>query len=223
MMNKYFSFFIIAMILVLGYGCSSSKKAASMEVIGSWVNKEEIQGKKANSVFIVVLTQNMSTRSLMERDLAAAATSHGIKSVPSLSVLTPVTGVPDSVIMQAFIRQVDKSGCNMVLIVSLLDSRNDTKYIPSSSYTYEPYSHYGYYGYYPTYYATTFNTISTPGYYVTNNTYYVESNLYDVASKKILFSIQTKAVNPDDIDKASKKFTETLIEEIKENGMLKNR
>ena len=222
-MNKYFSFFIIAMILVLGYGCSSSKKAASMEVIGSWVNKEEIQGKKANSVFIVVLTQNMSTRSLMERDLAAAATSHGIKSVPSLSVLTPVTGVPDSVIMQAFIRQVDKSGCNMVLIVSLLDSRNDTKYIPSSSYTYEPYSHYGYYGYYPTYYATTFNTISTPGYYVTNNTYYVESNLYDVASKKILFSIQTKAVNPDDIDKASKKFTETLIEEIKENGMLKNR
>jgi len=223
MMNKYFSFFIIAMILVLGYGCSSSKKAASMEVIGSWVNKEEMQGKKANSVFIVVLTQNMSTRSLMERDLAAAATSHGIKSVPSLSVLTPVTGVPDSVIMQAFIRQVDKSGCNMVLIVSLLDSRNDTKYIPSSSYTYEPYSHYGYYGYYPTYYATTFNTISTPGYYVTNNTYYVESNLYDVASKKILFSIQTKAVNPDDIDKASKKFTETLIEEIKENGMLKNR
>ena len=222
-MNKYFSFFIIAMILVLGYGCSSSKKAASMEVIGSWVNKEEMQGKKANSVFIVVLTQNMSTRSLMERDLAAAATSHGIKSVPSLSVLTPVTGVPDSVIMQAFIRQVDKSGCNMVLIVSLLDSRNDTKYIPSSSYTYEPYSHYGYYGYYPTYYATTFNTISTPGYYVTNNTYYVESNLYDVASKKILFSIQTKAVNPDDIDKASKKFTETLIEEIKENGMLKNR
>ena len=194
-----------------------------MEVIGSWVNKEEMQGKKANSVFIVVLTQNMSTRSLMERDLAAAATSHGIKSVPSLSVLTPVTGVPDSVIMQAFIRQVDKSGCNMVLIVSLLDSRNDTKYIPSSSYTYEPYSHYGYYGYYPTYYATTFNTISTPGYYVTNNTYYVESNLYDVASKKILFSIQTKAVNPDDIDKASKKFTETLIEEIKENGMLKNR
>ena len=222
-MNKYFSFFIIAMILVLGYGCSSSKKAASMEVIGSWVNKEEMQGKKANSVFIVVLTQNMSTRSLMERDLAAAATSHGIKSVPSLSVLTPVTGVPDSVIMQAFIRQVDKSGCNMVLIVSLLDSRNDTKYIPSSSYTYEPYSHYGYYGYYPTYYATTFNTISTPGYYVTNNTYYVESNLYDVASKKILFSIQTKAVNPDDIDKASKKFTETLIEEIKVNGMLKNR
>ena len=222
-MNKYFSFLILAVVIALGYSCSSSKEATSMEVIGSWVNKEQVQGAKANSVFIVVLTQNMATRSLMERDLAAAATSHGIKPVPSLSVLTPVTGVPDSVIMEAFVRQVNKSGCNTVLLVSLLDSRNDTKYVPSSSYTYNPYSSYGYYGMYPTYYATTFNTISTPGYYVTNNTYYIESNLYDVASQKILFSIQTKAVNPDDIDKASKKFTATLIEEIKNNGMLKNK
>jgi len=47
--------------------------------------------------------------------------------------------------------------------------------------------------------------------------------LYDVASQKILFSIQTKAVNPDDIDKASKRFTETLMDEIKANGMLKGR
>jgi hypothetical protein len=222
-MNKCLSLLILAMIIVLGNSCSSSKQASSVDVIGSWVNKEQIQGAKVNSVFIVVLTQNMATRSLMERDLAAAATANGIKPVQSLSVLTPVTGVPDSVIIAAFTRQVEASGCNTVLIVSLLDSKHDTKYIPSSSYTYEPYPYYGYYGMYPTYYATTFSTISTPGYYVTNNTYYIESNLYDVASQKILFSIQTKAVNPDDIDKASKKFTQTLIDEIKDNGMLKNR
>jgi hypothetical protein len=222
-MNKYFPFLSIIMIIILATGCGPSRKASTVEVIASWVNKEEIPGKKANSVFITVLTQNMATRSQMERDLAAAATANGIKPVQSLSVLTPVTGVPDSVLMQVFVRQVDKSGCNTVLLVSLLDARNDTKYVPGSSYTYDPYSSYGYYGFYPTYYATTFNTISTPGYYVTDNTYYIESNLYDVASQKILFSIQTKAVNPDDIDKASKKFTETLIDEIKANGMLKGR
>ena len=221
-MNKYFSFLIAAIVIVFGNSCSPTKKS-TVEVIASWVNKEEAQGYKANSVFIVVLTQNMATRSLMERDLAAAATAKGIKAIQSLSMLTPVTGVPDSVLMEAFIQTVKKSGTNTVLIVSLLDSRNETKYIPSSSYTYEPYSHYGYYGMYPTYYATTFNTISSPGYYVTDNTYYIESNLYDVASEKILFSIQTKAVNPNDIDKASKKFTSTLIDEIRNNGMLKDR
>jgi hypothetical protein len=222
-MNKCLSFLILAMVIVLGNSCSSSKKASTMDVIGSWVNKEQVQGKKANSVFIVVLTQNMATRSLMERDLAAAATARGIKAIPSLSVLTPVTGVPDSVVIAAFGRQVKASGCNTVLIVSLLDSRNETKYVPSSSYSYDPFASYGYYGTYMSYYASSYNTVYSPGYYVTNNTYYVESNLYDVASQKILFSIQTKAVNPDDINKASKRFTETLIEEIKANGMLKDR
>ena len=223
-MRKHFSFFILAIIVVLINSCSATKKP-TMDVIGSWVNKEKIDSEKikANSVFIVVLTQSMNTRSTIENDLAAQATAHGVKAIRSLSVLTPVTGVPDSVIIQAFTRQVEKSGCNTVLIVSLLDSKSDTKYIPSSSYTYDPYSHYGYYGFYPTYYATTFSTISSPGYYVTDNTYYIESNLYDVASRNILFSIQTKAVNPNDIEKASKKFASTLVDEIKANGMLQKR
>ena len=220
-MRKYVSFLLLAIVITWISGCGPSRKASTVEVIASWVNKEEMPGKKANSVFITVLTQNMATRSLMERDLSAAATAHGIKPVQSLSMLTPVTGVPDSVLMGAFVRTVDKSGCNTVLLVSLLDSRNETKYVPGSSYSYEPYAAYGLF--YPTYYASTFNTISTPGYYISDNTYYIESNLYDVASQKILFSIQTKAVNPDDIDKASKRFTETLMDEIKANGMLKGR
>jgi len=223
-MRKQFSFFILATIIILSNSCSPSKKS-TVEVIASWVNKGKIDSVKAeaNSVFITVLTQNMSTRTTLEGDLAAEATANGIKPIRSLSVLTPVTGVPDSVLIQAFTNQVEKSGCNTVLIVSLIDSRSDTKYIPASSYSYDPYSHYGYYGYYPTYYATTYSTISTPGYYVTDNTYYIESNLYDVASRAILFSIQTKAVNPNDIEKASKKFAETLIEEIKANGLLKKK
>jgi hypothetical protein len=222
-MYKFSSFlFSIAVMIVLFSSCSASKKS-TVEVIGSWVNKEHAEGVKANSVFIVVLTQNMATRSLMESNLASAAAAKGLKAIKSLSVLTPVTGVPDSVVIAAFGRQVIKSGCNTVLIVSLLDSKSDTKYVPGSSYSYQPYPYYGYYGTYYSYYASTYNTISTPGYYVTDNTYYIESNLYDVASKNILFSIQTKAVNPNDIDKASKKFTETLIEEIKRNGFMQKR
>src|SRR6478736_5553247 len=227
-MRKHVPFLILATIIIIANSCSATKKP-TMEVIASWVNKEavdslkKVNAGKVNSVFIVALTQNMSVRSAMENDLAAEATAHGIKPIRSLSVLTPVTGVPDSVIIQAFTRQVEKSGCDAVLIVSLLDSRSDTKYIPASSYSYDPYSHYGYYGYYPTYYATTYSTISTPGYYVTDNTYYMESNLYNVASREILFSIQSKAVNPNDIEEASKKFATTLIDEIKANDMLKKR
>lgn len=227
-MRTCFSFFVLALTIVSTNSCSPSKKS-TMEVIASWVNKPTIDSLKkvnaghVNSAFIVALTHNMDVRSTLERDLAAEATANGIKPVQSLSVLTPVTGVPDSVLIQAFTRVVEKSGCNALLIVSLLDSRSETKYVPGSSYTYDPFLSYGYYGYYPTYYASTYNTISSPGYYVTDNTYYLESNLYDVASRKILFSIQSKAVNPSDIEEAGKKFSKTLIAEIKANGMLQKR
>lgn len=227
-MRKHFSFLILAIIVVFAISCNPQKKS-TMEVIASWVNKptidslRKVDAGKVNSVFIAALTHDMTVRSTMERDLAAEATAHGIKPVQSLSVVTPVTGVPDSVLIGAFIRQVEKSGCNAVLLVSLIDSKSDTKYVPGSSYTYDPFMSYGYYGYYPTYYASTYNTISSPGYYVTDNTYYIESNLYDVASRKILFSIQSKAVNPNDIEEASKKFATTLIDEIKANDMLQKR
>ncbi len=212
--------FVVVSIACLP-GCSSSKKA-SVAVIGSWVKKDSLPTTPVNSVFITVLTQNMNVRSTLENELASAAMANGIKAVRGLSVLTPVTGVPDSVLIGAFTRKLHESGCNRLLLVSLLDSKNETKYIEGSSYTYNPYS-YGYYGFYPAYYASTYNTISTPGYYVTDNTYYIESNLYDVATEGILFSIQTKAVNPDDINKASHQFATTLVDELKNNGLLKKK
>ena len=208
---------IICGILTFNTGCRTTR--SSVDVIASWVNKDSLPQKKYSSVFITVLTQNMTVRSTLERDLAAAAKANGIKAVQSLAVLTPVTGVADSVIMQAFERTVKNSGCESVLLVSLLDSKSESKYVPGHNYN--PYPYYGYYGTYYGYYHNTYNTISTPGYYETNNTYYIESNLFDTETRGILFSIQTKAVNPNDITKSSEKFTSTLIEEIKRNGFLK--
>jgi hypothetical protein len=221
--HKSFCIGFASLFIACLLGCGSSKQASSVTTVGSWIKKDSLPTSPNNSVFITVLAQNMNARYALENELASAATAHGIKAVKSVGVLTPVTGVPDSVLINVFVRKVNESGCSRVLIVSLVDSKNDTKYIPGSSYTYNPYMYGGYYGYYPTYYASTFSTISSPGYYVSNNTYYIESNLYDVATEVILFSIQTKAVNPDDIDKSSKWFAENLVDELKENGLLKKK
>jgi hypothetical protein len=222
-MLKIFCTGFIGLFIACFLSCGSSRKASTVDVIASWINKEKIPAEPGKSVFITVLTHNMNVRSELENELASVATANGIRAVKSLSVLTPVTGVPDSVIMPIFVKKVTESGCSSVLLVSLLDSKNETKYIKGSSYSYDPTSYYGFYGTYPTYYASTYSTISTPGYYVSDDTYYLESNLYDVATQGILFSIQTKAVNPDDINKASHEFATTLVDELKDNGLLKKK
>ena len=218
-MRKLFSAFFLVMIIFLNNGCSSSK----ISIIGSWVDKEKIQATPNNGVFIVVVTQNFEARSQLENDLAAAATANGIKAVKSLAVFTPVTGVPDSIVIAALLRKVEESGCTAILTVTMIDSRSETKYHPSSSYTYQPYSYYPYYGNFTSYYSYAYTSFYTPGYYTTTNTYYLESNLYSFPRQELLFSIQTKAANPSEISKASHQFTETLIGELKSNGLLKKK
>jgi hypothetical protein len=80
-----------------------------------------------------------------------------------------------------------------------------------------------YYGTFASYYSYSYDVLYSPGYYSTNSTYYLETNLYDATGGGILFSIQTKAMNPPEINKASQQFTETLIDELKTNGLLRKR
>src|SRR5215212_4437271 len=65
-MRKTFSVTFLSAIIALIAGCSSAKKnRSSVEVTGSWVNKEKASGKSYNSVFILVLTENLETRTVL--------------------------------------------------------------------------------------------------------------------------------------------------------------
>ena len=74
--------FILAVVLVF-ISCSSSQK-----VLSSWVNKEELKGKKYSKVFIAVLTQNTSSKTILEYDLAATLNEQGYQTVKSTDALS---------------------------------------------------------------------------------------------------------------------------------------
>lgn len=205
---------------------NSCKPSSELRVVGSWVNKDKMSGRPYGSVFIIALTANLDTRTILENELAAAAKAHGLKAVRSLEAFGPVTANGDTNVLKALVRKVKESGCKTVLTVALVDSKSDTKYHAASSSTYQPYAYqpyYGNYGAFSNYYGYAFSTggYYSPGYYTTDNTYYIETNLYEVATEDILFSIQTKAVNPEDLKKSSQEFTVKLLDELKSNGLLK--
>lgn len=204
---------------------SISACGPELKVVGSWQNKEKVSGRPYGSVFIMVLTANLETRTILENELATAATARGIKAVRSLEAFGPVTAKGDTNVLKALVKKVKESGCKTVMTVALVDSKSETKYHPASSSFYQPYAYqpyYGNYGAFSNYYGYAFSTgYYSPGYYTSHSTYYIETNLYEVSTEDQLFSIQTKAVNPDDINKASKQFTVKLLDELKSMGILK--
>lgn len=222
MLRKNLSIACLILLSIL-FSCSPSSE---LKVTGSWVNKDKMSGRPYGSVFIMVLTANVETRTILENELAAGAKANGVKPVRSLEAFGPVTANGDTNVFKALVKKVKESGCKTVMTVALVDSKSETKYHPGGSTSYQPYAYqpyYGGYGAFSNYYGYAFSTggYYSPGYYTTNNTYYIETNLYEVATEDILFSIQTKAVNPDDLKKSSQEFTVKLLDELKSNGLLK--
>lgn len=207
------SLFLI--MLVIG---SLTACKAPIKTTGVWVNKEKKIEQPYKNVFIVVLLNNMEMKESLESDLLDAARAKGLTAHTSIATFGPLPGfnnIPDKT---AFLKKMNDLGCDAILTVALVDQKSETKYIPASGGLYSPYAvypsyiHYGtfgsYWGYASTYYS--------PGYYETENTYFVESNLYDANTEEILLSIQSKAAEPKNIQKSSKLYTKMLIEEIEE-------
>jgi len=181
----------------------------------SWVNQEKKIPQPNNTIFIVVLANNLEMKSTLENDLYNAAVKLGKKAYTSTNTFGALVGIENLPIKDAVIKKVRELGCQTILTVALVDQKSETKYHQSSEMSYSPYSMYGgYYGTFSSYYAYSSSSFYSPGYYTTDNTYFIECNLYDATTEAILMSIQSKADNPPSIKKSSKIYTENLLFEI---------
>lgn len=210
--------FVSALFFAMAFSsCSNS----SMRVMATWVNKKDIPppspGK--HKIFIFVMTQNYEAQVNLENDLAAAANAKGIPTVRSIDAFGAILTQDKLPKKEAVISAIKELGCDAIFSVALVDQQSETHYVPATATSvYTPYPGYGYY--YGGFYAYS-PTFYTEGYYTTDKTYFIESNLYDVATEKLLISMQSKVVNPGDIEKASKRYTNMLVTELQNQGYMK--
>jgi hypothetical protein len=187
--------------------------ASSVQMTGQWVDRELFQPGKYSSVFIAAMAQKPSVKRVFEDDLAAEATSRGIKAVKSSDFFKSA----DS--KEALLARVRELGLETIFTVVLKDEKTTTRYVPGSGmYTPAPYYR-GYSGYY----GGTYSQVYTPGYYTEDKTYFVESNLYDVATEKLLWSVQSEVVNPDKVEAVAGDYTRMLLDALEKEGLLRKK
>jgi hypothetical protein len=210
---------IVAFLSVLLFSsCSNS----SMRIMATWVNKKDMPvpqpGK--HKIFIFVMTQNYDVQLNIENDLAAAAEAKGIKTVKSIDAFGPILTLDKLPKTDVLLKAIRDLGCDGIFTVALVDQTEKTHYVQSSSSgVFVPYAGYGYY--YSGYYAYT-PSFYSPGYYTTDKTYFVESNLFNAITEKLLISMQSKVVNPPTVIKASKQYTQMLVTELQNQGFMKD-
>ena len=214
-MKRYALLSVIAGAFIFT-ACSSSKEST-----GVWVNKEKIQGKTWSNVFIIVMTADIQARVALEKDLAAIAISKGYKAVKSIDVMPADLNDPKTPCKEEIVKKVKASGCDAVFVASLLDKAEDIRYTPgTTAYSVGPY--YSWSGnYYSGYYSHWYPTVSSPSYYSKDKTYFMLSNLFDVASEEIMWSVQSEVFNPSSLKSFSKSYTASLLSQLKKDNLLK--
>jgi hypothetical protein len=189
--------------------------------MATWVNPDEkpIHNPGKHKIFIFVMTQNYEAQVSLENDLANAANAKGIKTVKSIDAFGPIVTADKLPKTDVLLKAIRNLGCDGIFTVAVVNQTEQTHYV-QGTYTggFAPYSGYGYtyggyYAYSPAYYS--------PGYYETDKTYFIESNLFNADTEKMLVSMQSKVVNPGDIMKASKQYTKMLVTELQAQGFMK--
>lgn len=202
---------LAALAFLLLAACGTSQKVTS-----SWINSEALKQHtgKYTKIFIASLSQNQRVKDVVENAFADKARSKGYEVVLSHDVFPPNftrENAPDRETMMSKIREL---GCDAIFTIGVVDRTSETRYVPGSA-AYSPFPQYrgAFWGYYTYWYPLMYQ----PGYYATDKTYFLEANLFDVATENLVWSVQSEAYNPGDIKKESQRYADLIVEQAEKD------
>lgn len=208
-MKRNNSFYVVFILFVIS--CSSTR------ITSTW--KAEIQSDKHFQKILVLGLIHDHDRYLqekMEQHMVDDLRNKGFESVGSLQEFGPKYF--DKLNEELSIAKIGDRGFDAVITIVLLDKKKEKHYVPGNIY-YSPYS--PYYRNFWRYRSTLYFRIYEPGYFVTNTEYFWESNLYELPSQKLLYSVQTKSFDPNNTEKLSHEYGELIIDDMIGKGLVK--
>jgi hypothetical protein len=203
----------ILLYILLGMlfaACSSSR------ITHSW-KADNTTAKKFKKIMVVGMIKNndISLREKMENHLMGDLAEKGYTAISSLKEYGPKSF--ENMKEEEVVGKLKNSGVDAVLTIVLLDKTKERYYVPGRVY-YSPYViyHRRFWGYY----TTMYDRIYSPGYYETNTKYFWESNLYDIETGALVYSVQTESFDPNSAESLGHEYGKLIVKDIFKNGVL---
>jgi len=199
-------------LLLIAAGCTTSR------ITSSW-KAEKTNPQKYNKIMVLGLIReaDRSLQAKMENHLVSDLSELGYTAVSSLKEYGPK--VFDNMDEAAAISKLKNSEIDAVITIVLLDKEKERKYIPGNMY-YSPYNYY--YNRFWGYRTALYNRIYEPGYYITNTRYFWESNLYDMSTQKLVYSVQTQSFDPANSESMGHEYGQLIVKNMVKLKVLPN-
>jgi len=184
-------------------------------ITASW-KSADIPSQKYNSILVVALTSDIIAKVTVENEMAAAL--GGLVSVLKGSAEIPPDIRNSDADKETIMNNVKNKNIDAILTISLIDKETQSRYIPGG-YSYNPIAGYNYYDNFWGYYSYWYPYSYSPGYYVLDRIYFIETNLYDADSEKLIWSAQSRTYNPASLQHFSKEFADIIVATMKKDGI----
>ncbi|MCH2556547.1 MAG: hypothetical protein MK005_04520 [Alcanivorax sp.] len=192
--------FSLALALALA-GC-----ATPTEVVSGW-NTPNADQPRFDSLFVIALINDDEDRAAVEQALGEALRDR-VRHV--YLAHRQLQGAADGDDLRRRVEKaVDRSGADGVLAVSFLKAEVRADYVPPRLNQ----------GYGPSL-GAGYDTVYSPGYYVENRDYYLQSTLYQVGRDSPVWQAQSRVINPTSLSNAVRGFAGDLAKRLQDDGAL---
>ena len=205
--------FSAVVLLALGLLISCTRTEDPMTTIPrTW----RIPGYK-NAVFkdvmVLAVTREEDVRKALEDAFVADLSSDHTRARASWKLLPEHKDLTE----EKLEKEVRKAGFDSVLLIRVLGVDEDEEYVkPRKYYKREPGKHR-----YKNYYRYSYEIINEPGYFKTNQTYRLESNLYQTSDAELVWSSQSNTVNPETVEEGVTSVSQAVAGKLKQEGLVR--
>lgn len=215
---KFLKTTLFFLTIIVATGCSSTK------LTKTWSDKE-MTPQKFDRLGVAVLFKDQSNRYITERAVTDQLKKRDINALPTYDVF-PFAGrfkefakdkTPEAV-RKIIVDKVNEQNFDGFMIITMFDKTEQERWVSDRSFMMGGPAYYGtpysMAGTYYDYYYYSMGTIYNDGHYVDEVTYYLECNLYDAKSEKLIWHAQSKSVNIKSIDEEAKKLADLIARQL---------
>ena len=198
----------LLVIVLLLPGCGGTR------VKGIW-KKSDFTGGPFKKILVVGITKDERNKCIWEDIMAEQLRKLGVNAETSEQCFPGDTDITKEEILDYVLAH----GMDGVIVTRLVDVVREKAYYPPRGGQADIYygrSHYGYYNSFGTYY----DEVYRPGYTATFTTVLLETNLYDVATQQLVWSMSSGTLDPDSLDKLAESVSAKVVKAMQKDNMI---
>lgn len=195
---------IFATFLFFIFSCKSTKIASSWKESG-----KQVDLKNLNKILVVAMLKNENSRHQAESEMVEFLDGKGVASYDYLKVNFNKSNE------EALRDKIKKDGFDRAITMRLLDVERERNYTLSyiGPNGWNPIS-------FPNYYYRSWPNNQENGYYLTTKTFVVEIAIFSIIEDKIIWTSETRTINPEGVDKMTKEISKVLYKRMVKEGFL---